>query len=221
MGFTRLDLSVPENYVSESRDFQTLIRLLTAAQANARQNADSLRYLNNPLLINNRLLTLLATKVGFFTQKTFREELLRYTLDVFYYLVRNKGSKLSIEKSIRLYFKVINKSSEYYIDIDNSKRVINIGLKTDPQDIDLLLEIFRFIMPAGYFTHINFYNDYMLQTKYSEHIKWTYYNAEEENAELLTKAQIDEEAGSYQGENSILHAVDTMDLRVNGVNENE
>lgn len=100
----RLDQRVPRVYVEESRDMQTLLRLLTIAVSNAKYNIDSITYANNAYLINNRLLKLLQTKVGFYTKKEFTDDEIRYTVNVFSYLVRNKGSFRALNEAVRLFF---------------------------------------------------------------------------------------------------------------------
>ena len=81
---------VPEYYVDGSRDFQTLVRLLTFVVNSAKLEADSLLYLNDPILINNNLLSLFQTKVGFWTRQTFTDDQVRQVCDCFSQAIREK-----------------------------------------------------------------------------------------------------------------------------------
>ena len=155
----RLDQRVPRVYVEESRDMQTLLRLLTIAVSNAKYNIDSITYANNAYLINNRLLKLLQTKVGFYTKKEFTDDEIRYTVNVFSYLVRNKGSFRALNEAVRLFFQINNITGKSKIDINNEQHTIDVYLMIQPRNIDLLVEIFRYIMPPGYIVGVHFYNE--------------------------------------------------------------
>lgn len=172
----RLDKKVPVNYVAESRDMQTLLRLLTMATSNVKLNADNIKYVNNPLIINNRLLGLLCTKLGFYTRKQFKDDELRYTLDIFNYLVRNKGSRKSITEAIKLFFYINNISGKYVIDVNDQTREVGIYLDIELRDTTLLEEIFRYILPTGYFFKIYFYKEANNRTGYEVDTDYTMYS---------------------------------------------
>lgn len=162
------DQNVPEYYVTGSRDFQLLARLLTLALNSSKVEADSLLYLNDAILINDRLLPLLQTKVGFWTNREFTNDELRFVCDVFDLLVRKKGSRKGIIGAIEVYLRTIGISTDFDILItnrikDNSGKysdiyTINIGINALQHDYTLLQEILKYIIPTGYYLSIYFYD---------------------------------------------------------------
>ena len=105
---------------------------------------------------------LLQEKVGFYTRKNFSANELRNLLEVFYSLVRNKGSLSSIEQAIRLFFQIQNLNTNAYINISNKNTTIDsytiqIGIDSSIRDITLLTEILKYIIPTGYIISIFFY----------------------------------------------------------------
>ena len=158
----RYDEMVPEVYVQQSRDFQVLTRLFTIGLSNSKYFADKLKFQNSPKYIEDTLLILLQEKVGFYTRKNFSANELRNLLEVFYSLVRNKGSLSSIEQAIRLFFQIQNLNTNAYININNKNTTIDsytiqIGIDSSIRDITLLTEILKYIIPTGYIISIFFY----------------------------------------------------------------
>lgn len=163
-----MENEVPEVYVAKSRDFQVLMRLLSAAFNANRVDIQQLQFLSDARRINERLLPLLQTKIGFFTKKTFTTEELRDVCDIFATDVRDKGARIGIEEAIRTFFAARNITTDFYIDIknelpedvDGEPYSISIGLSQEVGDIDLLEEILRYIIPTGYFLTIFIYRDW-------------------------------------------------------------
>lgn len=126
------DEKVPEYYVKDSRDFQVLTRLLTLMLNSAKVEADSLLYLNDPILISNNLLSLMQTKVGFWTNYTFTDDEIRTVCDCFCQIVREKGSRNGIVKAIEAYVRTLGISAKFDILIINKdvdgKPVYNIDI---------------------------------------------------------------------------------------------
>ena len=98
MPLLRFDEKVPGVYVKESRDFQVLTRLFTLGLNQSKYNADSMQFMNDPLHVNNRLLTLLQQKVGFYTNREFYDDAIRKVCKMFYALVKHKVQKLQLLK---------------------------------------------------------------------------------------------------------------------------
>lgn len=162
MPMLRYDEMVPDVYVQQSRDFQVLTRLFTIGLSNSKYFADKLKFQNSPKYIEDTLLILLQEKVGFYTSKNFSANELRNLLEVFYSLVRNKGSLSSIEQAIRLFFQIQNLNTNAYININNKNTTIDsytiqIGIDSSIRDITLLTEILKYIIPTGYIISIFFY----------------------------------------------------------------
>lgn len=147
-----------------SRDFQLLARLLTLILNSAKVEADSLLYLNDALLISDRLLPLLQTKVGFWTNREFTNDELRLVCDVFDILVRKKGSRDGIVKSIEAFLRTIGISTNFDVLIINKDNVgnlvyqIQIGIDSLQHDSTLLYEILKYIIPTGYTLNVFYYD---------------------------------------------------------------
>ena len=65
----RLQNNTPSYYVNNSRDFQLFCRLYDYINNGVKFDIDSIININDPLKINDRLLNLYGSKVGFFTNK--------------------------------------------------------------------------------------------------------------------------------------------------------
>ena len=115
MPLLRYDEMVPEVYVNKSRDFQLLTRLWELGLNNPKYFADKLKYQNCPNEIESSLLPLLVTKVGFFPSSDYNNDVLRSVCNVFYALIRNKGSLLSVIELIYTFFNALNVYSDIQI----------------------------------------------------------------------------------------------------------
>ena len=206
---------VPEVYVVESRDFQVLLRLLSIAFNACRVESQQLQFLNDAELINNRLIPLLQTTVGFFTKKEYSSSELRDICRIFMHIVRNKGSRKGIELAIRAFFSAKNFKSNYFIQIVNEVKSgedldqmysIKIGLEKEFTDFKLLEDVLRYVLPTGYFLTIFLYNaldvedtslryaDFVefARMKYEEHTEYV-----KANPKKLGWYVLDEETSSY------------------------
>lgn len=158
------DENVPDYYVNGSRDFQLLTRLLTFALNSGKVEAEQLLYLNDALLTNNNLLSLLQTKVGFWSNFDFTDDSIRLVCDVFDLIVRKKGSRKGIIEAIEIYLRTIGISTDFDIfiqnkDVDgNPVYKIDVGINALWHDYTLLSEILRYILPTGYILNIYFYD---------------------------------------------------------------
>ena len=207
------DEEFPSYYMNGSRDFQLLARLLTLMLNSGKVEADSLLYLNDALLISDRLLPLLQTKVGFWTNREFTNDELRLVCDVFDLLVRKKGSRDGIVEAIEIFLKTINLSTNFDILIvnkdgfGNNVYEIQIGINSTYRDDTLLREILKYILPTGYILSIFFYDflhiddreketlqysDYVIVSSESNYrssmIRGSYYNS---NNQAWTTGEID------------------------------
>ena len=168
MPLLRFDEKVPGVYVKESRDFQVLTRLFTLGLNQSKYNADSMQFMNDPLHVNNRLLTLLQQKVGFYTNREFYDDAIRKVCKMFYALVKHKGSKTAIIEAIRIFFRVSGTDSDAYVDIQNRVKnnlgvyedvyTLNICIHASVRNVSLLEELLKYILPCGYKYTIYFYD---------------------------------------------------------------
>lgn len=158
----RWDEQVPENYINTSRDFQVLTRLLTYGLNSSKFDADTIKYFNVATLVNSRLLPLLQRKVGFFSKVNFQDDYIRALCEVFYAIVKKKGSLSGVEEAIRLFFSVQHINTTAYITNYGSNDPsypceLWIGINSKIKDVSLLQEILKYVIPTGYILKIYFY----------------------------------------------------------------
>lgn len=156
---------VPEIYVNKSRDFQLLCRAYDIVFGGMKYNIDSLRHSSNTVEMNNVLLPLLKSKLGFFSIDSLPEEQLRILLAAFPTIVRDKGSKSSIIEAVNAWFK-INQMVGELVNVDIDSEAFKITLYIDSKSIDtrLLDEIFAYILPTGYEIEYKFASGLKLAT---------------------------------------------------------
>lgn len=146
----RTQNNVPENYINESRDFQLLCRLYDINYNALKYNIDGILNLNDPFKINDRFLPLLATKVGFITDKTIEPELMRYILSSFNIALKYKGSIKGVKTAIATILRYENKDIQnIYIDISYEDGVLSINLNEEIDNREALDEYLKYILPTG------------------------------------------------------------------------
>ncbi len=163
---------VPEVYVNESRDFALLARAYDCIIQGVKFDIDSTKYLTDTSRCNDRILQLLQTKVGFFSDVNIDNADLRYILRAFPELIRNKGSYKAIKQAIYVYLKISNVKSDIYVyqevDINNNQTyTVRIGIEEKVKDVQILDEILKYILPAGYLVEYFFYKRTNLQDLYN------------------------------------------------------
>ena len=168
MSFIKIENNVPETYCNRSRDFQLLCRLFTCVLNDTKFNIDTMLELVNSHLCRADMLQLLQTKLGFFSDKYITDEELRLVLEAFPAIVKNKGSLKSIKQAVNVFLKCkkINTSVQVVyttkpttiqgITVDEHSLVI--GIESYLQDITILKEIFRYILPVGIGYYFYFYS---------------------------------------------------------------
>ena len=163
MPIIRLQDNTPEVYTNQSRDFQLMCRLYDCIVNGVKFDIDSMLYIINTENCISKVLQLLQTKLGFFTNKDITDEDLRYILQAFPVMIKNKGSLLAIKQAVRVYLKTQHIDTEVLISIKNKNAdksyVVQIGIKSSFRDTTVLDEMLRYILPTGYeFTYV-FYTD--------------------------------------------------------------
>ena len=165
----RTQNNTPPIYVESSRDFQLFCRLFDTIVNSLRFRIKTILNLTNPMKLNDRMLQLYATKVGFITDKEIDANVLRYILAAFPYIIKNKGTKLGIEQAVYTilkaentvdppYVEVINKSYENGELNNNKSYIINIYLAARIYNKVALEELLKYVIPAGYIYNILLYD---------------------------------------------------------------
>lgn len=153
----RLQENVPEVYVKQSRDFQLFCRVFDTINNSLRYNALSAQNLLNPLKVSDRLLPLLATRVGFFPKHEYNTYALREVISAFPYIVKYKGSKLGIEMALNVILKIENNYKGSLVRINNVSHTVEIYTETRIKGEDLLRDVLSYILPIGYDINVSTY----------------------------------------------------------------
>lgn len=173
MAIFRLQENMPDVYVRKSRDFQLLCNSFDAVFNGVKNDIDSITNVVDTRLCSERLLPLLQTKLGFFTNKHLTATELRTVLQAFKYIVRDKGSRTGIREAIEVFLKVANASNKSRIQIvDNfvsidghtsetrpgNTYIVEVAIEGQQMDTTLLTELLKYVLPAGYQLKYSFYN---------------------------------------------------------------
>ena len=163
MSMFRIQDKTPEVYTNTSRDFQLIGRLYDCIINGIKFDVDSMLDIINTDNIDSKLLKLLQTKLGFFTSKDITDDDLRYILEAFPIIVKNKGSLKGIEQAVSVFLKLNHIKSNVKIEVFNNigvhPYVIQIYLNMPYTDTFILDEILKYILPTGYVISYDFYND--------------------------------------------------------------
>jgi hypothetical protein len=159
----RIQDKTPEVYTNTSRDFQLIGRLYDCIINGIKFDVDSILDITDTDNINSRLLKLLQTKLGFFTNKDITDDNLRYILEAFPIIIKNKGSLKGIEQAVSVFLKLNHIKSDVKVEVINNSSVhpyiIKIYLNMSYTDTYILDEILKYILPTGYIISYSFYND--------------------------------------------------------------
>lgn len=156
--------NVPSVYIEQSRDFQLIGRILDCVVNGIKFDINSVVNINDTEHIQGYMLQYLKSKVGFFTEKDFTEKDLRVVLSAFPYIIRYKGSRLSIELAVNVFARINYITGDIIVQIINkelqedtqkyvNKYEVHIFMENDDiskYDTSILEEIFRYILPPPY-----------------------------------------------------------------------
>lgn len=166
----RLQENVPEIYTKSSRDFQLFCRIYDILNNAIRYSVKSTDYLLNPFLVNDTILPLLATRVGFFPKSEYNTHALRLIISVFPYMMKYKGSKNGIKIALNAILKAENNYGESIIivskdDTEDTASIVGdekVMIYTEfPIKNELLLrDVLSYILPIGYELEIGRYTSY-------------------------------------------------------------
>lgn len=149
----RVQRNVPEVYVNESRDFQLLSRLYDCWQGSVNYNVLSMVNSLEPTTALDRVLELLATRVGFFPRVHLDANILRYIIASFPYILKNKGTSTGIKEAVYAIMKAEvdpKATEEVVVTIDNHDRNVIIATQNNIYNKLALREVMRYVLPFGY-----------------------------------------------------------------------
>ena len=220
MYMLRLQDKTPSVYCDESRDFQLLCRLYDCVYNALLYDVSTMTNILNTKECRNNMLPLLQTKLGFYTNHSMDNTSLRYILQSFPIVVKNKGSYNAIVQTLNTFLKIhnINSSVTVYYTLEEmtlyNKYVVPdntvlIGVNTSFQDTSLLDEVFKYILPVGVGYYFYFYSDITAFDQYQI----------EEKAKLLfvsdnINSQVRGSVPTYSEDekNRLIGAVDTVNI---------
>lgn len=150
--------NVPSIYPEKSRDFQLLSALIDVFVNSVRGGANKMSLQLSPELCDERMLSLVATRKGFFTSEYLPAAVQRNILAVFSQLRRMKGSQEALKISARAALKAYPLIDSVKVGITNKEgknKVYEVVIKcvcVDWFDIDerCIREVMRYVLPAGY-----------------------------------------------------------------------
>ena len=150
----KLEENVPDIYVEMSRDFQLLCRVYNILVNSNIITQSKIRQQLNIEQIDDKLLKLLAGRLGFNSDNYIPTKVMRSILLQFPSMIKNKGTKVGIEQAIK---SVIKQTSNV-----NNVQVSNITIATgeikvmvasdDASAVDMsyLSNVLKYVVPIGY-----------------------------------------------------------------------
>lgn len=154
----RVQDNVPEVYVQQSRDFQLFCRLYDIILTGVRYSIDSMEYLTSSTNYNVEVSELLQRKLGMFNSIDISDRELRYLIDAFPFIIRNKGNVTAIESILRVFQRIAaDPTTSFTVDYTkfNEQYSINIDVTNGLMHIELIRDILKYIVPTGYTVTIN------------------------------------------------------------------
>lgn len=139
--------SVPAVYYNRSRDFQLLGRIYDVVFNYIYSNTAMINTLPLTKEIDDSLLDLVSTTLGFKYSPHYTTKQLRAVCSIFALALRNKGNILSIELAIYALLQAEGISDKPRFKFENN--VLTVMLPKELEDTSLLLSVFDYILPAG------------------------------------------------------------------------
>jgi len=149
----RVQNNVPEVYPDKSRDFQMFCRLFDVSFNSVKQSIDSLQYVTDTQACDARLLPLLKSKLGFFSNLDLSDTDIRYVLQAFPTIVRYKGSYQALVYVTNLYSRLVSSiatSEEVRILSNKEEYRIEVSSEKAVAKSELLFELLKYVLPTGY-----------------------------------------------------------------------
>ncbi len=142
---------LPQIYYHKSRDFQFLARVYEVLFNYLKTNVD----VTESLVFNENFdisfLNLLALTLGFTSKHNYNTRDLFNLCSSFAKILRNKGSKKSIEDTIKILLNAQRIEKPFSVDFDSEDKYnLLIYITSDVKDLVLLEDVFDYILPCGY-----------------------------------------------------------------------
>ena len=149
----KLEENVPDIYVEMSRDFQLLCRVYDILVNSNIITQSKIRQQLNIDQIDDKLLKLLAGRLGFSSDNYIPTEVMRSILLQFPFMIKNKGTKVGIEQAIKSVIKQTSKVNSVYVsDITIATGKINVTVESDDisaVDTSYLSDVLKYVVPVG------------------------------------------------------------------------
>ena len=154
----KLEENVPDIYVEMSRDFQLLCRVYDILVNSNIITQSKIRQQLNIDQIDDKLLKLLAGRLGFSSDNYIPTEVMRSILLQFPFMIKNKGTKVGIEQAIRSVIKQTSKVNSVYVsDITIATGEIKVTVESDDAsavDMSYLSNVLKYVVPVGYTVNV-------------------------------------------------------------------
>lgn len=154
----KLEENVPDIYVEMSRDFQLLCRVYDIFVNSNIITQSKIRQQLNIDQIDDKLLKLLAGRLGFSSDNYIPTEVMRSILLQFPFIIKNKGTKVGIEQAIRSVIKQTSKVNSVYVsDITIATGEIKVTVESDDAsaiDMSYLSNVLKYVVPVGYTVNV-------------------------------------------------------------------
>ena len=154
----KLEENVPDIYVEMSRDFQLLCRVYDILVNSNIIIQSKIRQQLNIEQIDDKLLKLLAGRLGFNSDNYIPTEVMRSILLQFPSMIKNKGTKVGIEQAIKSVIKQtsnVNNVSISNVSMDNGE--IDVTVVSDDAsavDMSYLSNVLKYVVPVGYTVNV-------------------------------------------------------------------
>lgn len=154
----KLEENVPDVYVEMSRDFQLLCRVYNILVNSNIITQSKIRQQLNIEQIDDKLLKLLAGRLGFSSDNYIPTEVMRSILLQFPFMIKNKGTKVGIEQAIKSVIKQTSKVNSVYVsDITIATGEIKVAVQSDDAsavDMSYLSNVLKYVVPVGYTVNV-------------------------------------------------------------------
>lgn len=154
----KLEENVPDIYVEMSRDFQLLCRVYDILVNSNIITQSKIRQQLNIDQIDDKLLKLLAGRLGFSSDNYIPTEVMRSILLQFPFMIKNKGTKVGIEQAIKSVIKQTSRVNSVYVsDITIATGQIKVTVKSDDAgavDMSYLSNVLKYVVPVGYTVNV-------------------------------------------------------------------
>ena len=164
----KLEENVPDVYVEMSRDFQLLCRVYNILVNSNIITQSKIRQQLNIEQIDDKLLKLLAGRLGFNSDNYIPTEVMRSILLQFPFMIKNKGTKVGIEQAIKSVIKQTSKVNSVYVsDITIATGEIKVIVESDDAsavDMSYLSNVLKYVVPVGYTVNVAVSQTYMSPT---------------------------------------------------------